>query len=124
MDNLFMQASKMGVTFNFKGTITVNDLWDLSQKDLDKIYRDLTAEQRAVSGDSLMEERKANTELEVKIEVVKAVFEQKKQDAADNLARAKNKERKERLKELLDKKQDEQFSSLPVEEIQKMIDEL
>lgn len=124
MDNLFMLASKMNVTFNFKGTITMNDLWDLSQKDLDKIYRDLTAEQRAISGDSLMEERKANDELEIKIEVVKAVFEQKKQDAADNLARANNKARKERLKEILAQKQDEQVSSLSAEDIQKMIDEL
>lgn len=124
MEDIFKQASKLGVTFNFRGVIGLSDLWDLSQKDLDKIYRDLTAERRELQGDGLMEERKSNALLELKIEVVKAVFEQKKADIDERSLAVAKKERKQKLKELLAQKQDEQLSALSVEEIQRLIDEV
>ena len=41
---IFAKASKLRLRFNYKGIITVEDLWDLSIDTLDKIYKYLHLE--------------------------------------------------------------------------------
>ena len=52
--NIFERATRMSLRFNFKGLISVEDLWDLSLQDLDSIYKILNSKLKQSSEESLL----------------------------------------------------------------------
>jgi hypothetical protein len=122
VSDMFETALRLKIRFNFHGTIGAEDLWDLTAKNLDTIYRDLVIEAKGTE-DTLLD-RKTNAELELKIALVKHVFSVKKNEFEENKAKAEKITQKRRLQEVLVRKQDQKLETLSPEEIQKMIDEL
>ena len=124
MEKIFEYALKNKVRFNFRGLITVEDLWDLGQRELDHIYKNLMAEKKNFETESLIEKTVENKELEVKIEIVKYVFNQKveAQKAAEKAA--ENAAKKQKLLGILARKQDAALEEMSVEDLEKLINDL
>lgn len=102
IDNLFEKALRNGVTFAYKGTISLYDLWNLKLEQLDEIYRSLSKEAKTseAEGKGLLATRatKASSALKLKLDIVKYVFETL---AAEKDKKAKAAERKQKAQELL-----------------------
>lgn len=125
VENIFKYAVENKLRFPFRGMITVEDLFDVNVNGLDEIYKSLNAQIKKANEESLLTEKTSeDKELEVKIEIVKTIFAQK---IAEKEARAKareNREKKQRILEIMANKQDEALQNKSVDELQKMLDEL
>lgn len=124
MEKLFETASKMKVRFNYRGVITTEDLWDLDVKALDYIYKQLMVAKKESETESLLEEKKTNTILEVQIEIVKHIFNVKVEERKAAELKAENDAKKQKILAILARKQDAELESKSVEELQKLIGEL
>lgn len=124
MEKLFETASKMKVRFNYRGVITTEDLWDLDVKALDYIYKQLMVAKKESETESLLEEKKTNTILEVQIEIVKHIFNVKVEERNAAELKAENDAKKQKILAILARKQDAELESKSVEELQKLIGEL
>ena len=123
--NLFELATKNNYQFPFRGMINVIDLWTLSVTNLDSIFKNLNAEVKKSTEESLLSVKtKEDEELSNKIEIVKHIVTVKlaEKEARENAK--KNKEMKQRLLEIRSKRQDEALENLSDEALDKMIAEL
>ena len=74
MSDLFKVASRKKYRFNYKGVISVEDLWDLSVEELDSIYKKLKAQQKNNNEESLLQSvTKEDKELANKIDIIKTI---------------------------------------------------
>lgn len=123
--SLFEIATRKKYRFPFKGSISVEDLWDLSMTDLDFIYKNLSSTAKAErENESLLTENKQDTDLENMIEIVKRVFSVKKAEIDAFKEAKENAKKKERLLEILAKKQDDALAVKSEDEIRQMLEEL
>lgn len=125
MENLFITATRKKYRFNYKGLISVEDLWDLSLTALDAIYRALYEEQSKSNGVSLMSTSSSkDKELENKLAIVTHIFGVKMQEIEDHKAAQARREQKQKLMELIDEKKNEDLRSKSTEELTKMLEDL
>jgi len=123
--NIFETATKEKLRFPYKGMISVEDLWDLSQTQLDAIYKALNSEKKTTEEDSLLGQRsKEEQTLLTKIEIVKHIFSAKQADAEARKQKAVNDEKKRRIMELIASKEDAALGEKSVDELKKMLSEL
>ena len=126
---LFEMASQFKFRYPYKGMITTEDLWDLTPSQLDIVYKNLNKELKAIDGDSLIASQSADdgvkaNELKNKIEIVKYIFNGKKQAAELARMAAENAAKKQRILEVLAKKQDDAMQNMSEEDLMKMLNEL
>jgi len=122
---MFEKASRKKLRFNYHGSISVEDLWDLSVEDLDDMYGLLRTEQKETSTESLLKSKRlAGTNLDLRINLVKHVVETKLQEADERENRAIVKLQKEKIAELIQAKKDDGLKEMTVEELQEKMDEL
>lgn len=127
MNSIFEFATRNKLRFPYKGSISVEDLWDLSQKQLNEVYKILKKELKLISEEeSLMSLGKDDPyiELNIKIEVVKHIFNVKKVEAQQREDAVIKAEKKQRILDILAKKQDDSLNNMSEEELIKMLDEL
>lgn len=123
--NMFETASRLKLRFNYKGYISVEDLWDLSLRSLDDIYKGLNKQVKAQEEDSLLVERKqADKEVVLALELVKHVVAVKLQERAENKSKVEKKAQKAKLMDILAQKQDGALQELSVEELEAKLAEL
>lgn len=122
----FIEASKKKIRFTTtKGSLSVEDLWDLSLESLDKIAV-------AVDEDIQKEGRKSfigktsrgNSQKALALEILKFIIEDKIKEEEKKKERLQKASQKEFLEALLNKKRIESLESLSLEEIQKQLDDL
>lgn len=123
--NIFERATREKTRFNFKGHISVEDLWDLSLSNLDTIYRQIQMELERDPKVSLLESgSRQRDELEFKQEIIKYVFETKKAES-DAAEKAKeNSAKKQMILDILAKKQNESYENMSVEELKVLAESL
>lgn len=125
--NIFEYAAENKLRFNYRGQITVEDLYDLTPQQLDTIYKNLKSEIRKQNDneDSLLG-TKSNEDisLTVSVEIIKNIVNKKLAQAEANKKAAENREQKKKLLAILEQKQDESLKNMSVEELQKAISEL
>lgn len=93
---MFEKASRLKLRFRAQaGSITVEDLWDLSLTQLDNIAVSLNRELRGTE-DSFLETRKDQT-LELRFNIVKHVLDVKKEELHDAKQAKANAERRQVL---------------------------
>ena len=123
--NIFGIATREKYRFPYNGQISVEDLWDLSREQLDKIFKALNAQKKSNEEESLCAQKSKDDEtLLNKIELVKYIFEQKQAEAEAHLKEKARAEKRQQILGLIAKKQNEQLENLSKEELEKMLEEL
>jgi hypothetical protein len=130
--NIFEQASRQKARFaSIKGEITTEQLWDLplqskSGFDLDTVAKNVNAELKGVTEESFVAttSNPAKATLELKLEIVKHVIAVRlAENEAQRSAAAKAAE-KQRLLDILAKKEDQALEGLTPEQIRERINQL
>jgi hypothetical protein len=128
--SIFEQASRAQVRFTTpKGSLTVEDLWDLpltttrdGAASLDNIAKALSKQIREADTESFVTPAtKADEVLKLKLEIVKHVIAVRLEENAVELAKKTKAATKQKLLEVLDRKKNAQLENLSVEEIEATI---
>ena len=123
--NIFEAASKNKYRYPYKGMITTEDLWDLTQAQLDVIYKALNKGVSEAQVSSLMcKVTDVDAELLNKIEIVKYIFNAKEAEAEARKNDAAKHAKKQRILDILAQKQEDALQSMSEDELKKMLDEL
>lgn len=123
--NMFEVATREKMRFPFKGMISVEDLWDLSVQNLDKVFKTLNSQRKEAQEESLLNTKSSEDErLDTQIEIVKYIVNVKLEEQAARAKAAENKEKKQKIMALMAKKDDEAMENMSKEELQKLLDEL
>ena len=129
-NNMFERASQFKFRYPWKGMITTEDLWDLNQGQLDAVYQALSKELKTCQeGDSLLSAKPANIfdkeqELTTKIDLVKYIFNCKKQATELHRMEAERVAKKQHILEILAAKQENALQNMSEEDLKKMLDDL
>jgi hypothetical protein len=122
---MFEKAARLKLRFPYKGSISIEDLWDLSFEELDAIYTTINHSLKAIKDDGLLKKKDDHvTIMELQLSLITRVYEVK---TAEVEAKASEKERlakKKRIEELIAKKQDSELEGKSLEELQAMRDAL
>ena len=126
MNDIWIECIRNKYRFEFKGLISVEDLFDLKLEDLDVIYRGLKKEEQDLLGDSLLEtaENPAKNEVEAKIDIVKSIFAIKKIEMENAQKALANKAQKAKILAIIENKQDQELSEKSIEELREIYDNL
>lgn len=125
MENTFITASRKKYRFNYKGVITTEDLWDLSLKDLDSIYKTLRKQEKTESEEESLLTKKNEVDAEVsdKIKIVRYIVSVKMEEmaAAEN---AKEKaQKRQHIMEVIARKQEAQLNDMSIEDLTKLLED-
>lgn len=123
--NLFEVATRNQFRFPYKGIISTEDLWQLGVSELDSIFKTLNSQLKQAQEDSLLKTKtKQDKELDTKIEIIKYIVQVKLEEQELRLKAQENKEKKQKILEILASKQDEALQNKTPEELQEMLKEL
>ena len=124
---IFEYATRKKLRFSYKGSISTEDLWDLSLEELDRIFMGLNAKVKQSQEESLLEKKEKSEEeerLEVQIAVVRRIVEVKLEEQEAKKKEADRKAQKQKLMAMIAEKQDEALKKSSIEELEKMLAEL
>lgn len=125
VENIFEYATRNKVRFPFKGMISVEDLWDLSLTNLDSIYKTLNKQVKQSEEESLLStSANVDTELEVKIAIIKHIVSVKLTEKENAEKAAAKKAQKQKIMSIIATKENEALQNSSIEELNKMLDEL
>lgn len=117
--NLFEIATRNRYRFNYKGVMTVEDLWSLRVEDLDAIFKALNRQKKTADEDSLLATKTAaDTELANKIELVKYIVSVKLAEAEARVTAAEKKAKRDKILEIMAKKQDETLENMDLKDLE------
>lgn len=123
--NMFEVATRNKMRFPYKGQISVEDMWDLSLSALDSVFKALNSQMKQVKEESLLSTKsKADETLELQIEIVKYIVSVKLAEKEAREKAAEKSVQRQKIMEIMAKKQDESLESASMEDLQKMLVEL
>ena len=123
--NLFMIALKEHYRWQFRGQISVEDLWDLSVENLDQIYKALREEERKTNEESLLQVKSIKAEvLSNKIEIVRQIVKDKLAQIEKAKKSHENRQKRQQLLEIINQKQSTELLSKSIEELTAMVQAL
>lgn len=124
-ENMFEVAVRSCFRFPFKGMISVEDLWQLSVKNLDLVFKTLNSELKQVEEESLLGTKtQQDKELDIKIEIVKYIVTVKLEEEELKIKAKERKEKKQRILEIMSVKQDQDLQNKTFDELNAMLNEL
>ena len=119
---MFEIATRRKYRFQLNGSLTTEDLWDLSLENLDKIFKGLNAQLKKSSEESLLVTRtKEDEDLLHKVEIVKHIVAVKLDEKEAAQAAKARKEQKQKIMALIEEKQTENLKSMPLEQLEAML---
>lgn len=123
--NLFEIATRNHYRFNYKGVMTVEDLWSLRVEDLDAIFKMLNRQKKTADEDSLLATKSAeDQDLANKIDIVRYIVSVKLAEAADRVSAAEKKAQRDKILEIVAKKKDKALEDMGIEDLMKKLEEL
>ena len=123
--NIFELASRMKIRFAYRGMITVEDLWDLSVQELDRIFQKLNKALKESKEESLLSpQAKEDSELAIAVAIVRHIVEVKLTESAIALAAVERKAKKQKILTILADKQDDSLRNMSQEDLTKMLEDL
>lgn len=124
-EKMFEVATRSKMRFPFRGSISIEDLWDLSVENLDSVFKTLNSQVKQSKEESLLNSRTKEDEvLEMQIAIVKYIVSIKLEEADARLKAKEKRERKQKIMGILSTKQEEELQGKSAEELQKMLAEL
>jgi len=79
--NIFEVATRNMYRFPFKGTSNVEDMWQISVKELDSVFKVLNSQLKQVQEESLLDVRtQQDQELDIKIAIIKHIVKRKQKN--------------------------------------------
>lgn len=122
-ENLFEMATRSKLRFpSTKGELSVEDLWDLSDKDLDVVYKNLKDQEVKSSEESLLDNANVDPKLTAAIGIVRYIFTTKRKEKLTEKERINKKLKQKKYIDALSKKQDEAIEKMSEAELRAMID--
>jgi formate-dependent nitrite reductase cytochrome c552 subunit len=124
--DIFKEALKKNFRFQSnKGIVTTEDLFDLPLTQLDFMFKSLNKLSKESTEESLLSTRtQSNKDIDIKIEIIKSIVSDKLDEKQKAEARVVNKEKKELLLDVLNKKRNEALVNMSEEDILKALEEL
>lgn len=123
--NMFEVATRSKMRFPYKGQISVEDMWDLSLPALDSVFKTLNSQMKQVKEESLLSTKsKADETLELQIEIVKYIVSVKLAEKEAREKAAEKSVQRQKIMEIMAKKQNEYLEKASMEDLQKMLAEL
>lgn len=123
--NLFEIATRNRYRFNYKGVMTVEDLWSLRVEDLDAIFKMLNRQKNTADEDSLLATKSAeDQDLANKIDIVRYIVSVKLAEAAERVSAAEKKAQRDKIMEIVAKKKDKALEDMGIEDLMKKLEEL
>ena len=123
MENIFIEASKKKYRFDFKGSIFVEDLWDLGLEDLNTIFKNLSAQLKTQkSEESLLETEKNECveTLENKIAIIKYIADVKKNEIQKRQNAKAAHDRYNKIMEIIEEKSNAELQDKSLDELKAM----
>lgn len=123
--NIFEVATRNQLRFQYKGIISVEDLWQLSVENLDLVFKTLNSQVKQSNEESLLNTKTKEDEiLDIKIRIVKYIVGVKLEEENLRLRAKEQKEQKQKILSVLSVKQEEDLKNKSIEELQKMLSNL
>jgi hypothetical protein len=122
--NIFEKAVRTKLRFQYRGILTVEDLWDLDVDELDVLYGSLKKEENDKVAESLLHQTGQNKELRLKVELVTYIVQVKLDEAEKQQNASERRAQKELLTEILQKRQEAELLNLSEEELLEKINAL
>lgn len=123
--NLFEVATREKYRFAYRGSIGVEDLWDLSMTALDAVYKNLMSQKKVENEDSLVAVKSTQSvELENKINIVKYIFSVKKGEADARKQQQSINAQKQKIMGILAEKEDQNLRNKSPEELREMLESM
>jgi hypothetical protein len=123
--NIFEKATKTKLmVITTRGTLTVNDLWDLSLEELDRLYSENMKKSKSSKEFSLLNKESVGDKTDLTVEIIKHIVEVKLKEAEEFRIRRENKAKIREIEAILANKQLSELGNKSVEDLQKMIKEL
>ena len=124
-EKMFELAVRNKFRFPFKGSISTEDLWDLSVEDLDSIFKNLNLQIKKSNEESLLGGKTKEDEiLDLKIKIIKYIVSVKLAEKEAKIKAKENKEKKQKILAILAAKQEKDLESKSIEELTAMLNEL
>ena len=122
-EKLFEMATRSKLRFpSTKGELSVEDVWDLTDKDLDVVYKNLKDQEVKSSEESLLDDANVDPKLTAAIGIVKYIFTTKRNERLAEKERINKKQTQKKYIDALSKKQDEAIEKMSEAELRAMID--
>lgn len=123
--NIFERAVREKTRFNYKGLISVEDLWDLNLEKLDAIWCELEAELEKLPKKSLLATNtKQRDEIEFKQEIIKHIVETKKAESVIAAQAKENSAKKQMVLEIIAAKKNADLQNMSIEELTALAESL
>ncbi len=128
---MWIEALSKKLRFEYKGLISIEDLFDLSLNDLDDIYRNLKKEAdeyKQYSADSLLdkddEKDETYEELQLKIDIVTAVFNHLKKQQEELQRQIALQNQRDKILGIIADKEDEELSNKSISELKEILNNM
>lgn len=119
---MFEKASRMKLRFPFKGSASVEDLWDMSVEELDSVFKTLNAKLKSTQEESLLGAKTAEDDtLTTQVAIVRHIAEVKLAEAAARKDAKTKRDEKQKLLEILARKKDSELEGKSAAELEAMI---
>lgn len=121
---MFEKASRVKLRYSTnRGVLSVEDLWDLSLEQLDPIAINLNKRLKESQTESFIKTRTKDT-TELKFNIVKHIIDVKLQEQEERTVAAEKKAKRQKILDLMAKKQDAELESKSYEELAKELEAL
>lgn len=126
---MFEKAARLKLRFeSTKGMLSVEDLWDLpltsnsGKANLDDIAKNLHKQLK--NGDDVsfvIKEKKSDGSIQLSFDIVIYIINVKMAEAEDQRKQAENRDRKQQLMAIISQKENDQFASMDLDELKKLV---
>lgn len=117
LSNLFAEAAKEKYRYPYKGLITTEQLWDLNETELNKVYIALSQSRNPDGGLIESADTEKDNELGRKMDIVKFIYDHKKKEEEEKKRAASNSIRRRELEDAIAAKRRDAVSKMSEEDL-------